>query len=234
VYTCTVRAQAFGHKCTHIIHTHTSYTHIIHTHLVRCVHTLLATSAHTSYTHILYGACTRFWPQVHTHHTHTHIIQTHHTHILYGACTRFWPQVHTHHTLRAHAFGHMYTRFWPHVHTHHICWRKRKCAVCNVGMCNVRCEDTDKIHMRYTHAVDTDKSYEYGGQNRINTPYMAVSLVISLPQNPYIHHTHLCIYINIWFWPTLLISYECMHAVPPCPHHVAVLLILSPHNCSSV
>jgi len=32
-------------------------------------------------------------------------------------------------------------------------------------------------------------------------PYSTVCLVISLPIMPYIH----CIYIYIWFWPTLLI-----------------------------
>jgi len=51
------------------------------------------------------------------------------------------------------------------------------------------------------------------GQNRIYTPYMTVYLVISLPKIPYsIHH--------IWFWPTLVMSYEHVDSfLPEHGHH---------------
>jgi len=47
------------------------------------------------------------------------------------------------------------------------------------------------------------------GQNRINTPYTTVYLVIFLPKLPYIH----CIYK--WFWPTLCMSHETRGPVVP-------------------
>ena len=85
------------------------------------------------------------------------------------------------------------------------CKNKLSCALfaCVGHDCSVTPSVTEvpmfacQIHT-HTHTICT---YHMGGQNRINTPYMTVYLVNSLPKIPYIHR------IYIWFWPTLHVSY---------------------------
>jgi len=53
------------------------------------------------------------------------------------------------------------------------------------------------------------------GHNRTHTPYITVFLVIPLPKIRYIHCMYVyiytvCIYVGIWFWPTLhTLQYYC-------------------------
>jgi len=150
------------------------------------------TCLHFFRAHIFDGACTRIHththtpthPHTHAHiHTHTHTTYTHtYTHTLTHTHTHTHTQTHSHTT-----YTHTYT------HTLHII----ALAQDNINSSNFICTPCSvqdsvatariwQVNLRMAMLRVSFWKFPWVGQNCVYTPYMTVSLVISLPKIPYI------------------------------------------------
>ena len=95
----------------------------------------------------------------------------------------------------------------------HVCIRACVC----MGVCVHACAC---VYVRVWHMRRV-------GQNHIDTPFMTVYTVISLPKMPYVHR------IYIWFWPTLRMRDRvrfAAHACIFCCSSMGALRITVAHN----